>query len=87
MNLQLNIPLKNKAKVSRILPLRINDISEKENKLLEQELDGFLRSIDFIFDAIEGVSRPLISSDDISFRTGSLLYRNQLNKAANIIRR
>ena len=71
---------------SRILPVKIHEIEIDDTKLLEMELDGALRSIDFIYrDA--GVNRPLRPVDDeISTTGGRILYRNQINKLANAIK-
>lgn len=71
---------------SRILPVKIHEIEIEDTKLLETELDGALRSIDFIYrDA--GVNRPLRPVDDeISLTGGRILYRNQINKLANAIK-
>ncbi|MBL7861315.1 MAG: hypothetical protein JNJ65_09135 [Cyclobacteriaceae bacterium] len=71
---------------SRILPIKIHEIETDDTKLLESELNGVLRSIDFIYrDA--GVNRPLRPIDDeISVTGGRILYRNQINKLANAIK-
>ena len=71
---------------SRILPVKIHEIELDDTKLLEAELDGALRSIDFIYrDA--GVNRPLRPVDDgIGITGGRILYRNQINKLANAIK-
>lgn len=80
------ITLKNGNAASRILPVRIHDIDVDDVKLLEKELSGALRSIDFIYrDA--GVNRPLRAVDDeINAASGKILYRNQINKLANAIK-
>ena len=71
---------------SRILPVKIHDIEIEDTRLLETELDGVLRSVDFIYrDA--GVNRPLRAVDDDPGTTsGRVLYRNQINKLANAIK-
>ncbi|MBX2945505.1 MAG: hypothetical protein KF725_06705 [Cyclobacteriaceae bacterium] len=71
---------------SRILPIKIHEIETEDTKLLESELNGVLRSIDFIYrDA--GVNRPLRPVDDeIGTASGKVLYRNQINKLANAIK-
>jgi hypothetical protein len=80
------IKLPNGNVASRILPVRIHDIEVEDVKLLETELSGALRSIDFIYrDA--GVNRPLRPVDDeLSNTAGKTLYRNQINKLANAIK-
>ena len=70
---------------SRILPVKIHDIELEDTKLLESELNGVLRSIDFIYrDA--GVNRPLRPVDDELGAGAKILYRNQINKLARVLR-
>ena len=71
---------------SRILPVKIHDIDTEDVKLLENELAGALRSIDFIYrDA--GVNRSLRPVDDeLAVGSTRVLYRNQINKLANAIK-
>ena len=81
-----SISLRNGTAVSRVIPVKIHDIDMEDTKLLEQELLGRLRSVDFIFKE-EGVNRPLLPIDDE--KTGNPyrpLYRNQINKLANAIK-
>ena len=79
------IRLVNGNYASRILPIRIHDIDVEDIKLLEGELSGALRSIDFIYrDA--GVNRPLRPVDDELAGVGGVLYRNQINKLANAVK-
>jgi len=71
---------------SRVIPVKIHDVDASDVKLLEKELSGGLRSVDFIYRE-EGVNRPLRPTDDDKFSSGSKpLYRNQINKLANIIK-
>jgi len=81
-----NIKLPNGNSASRILPVKIHDIDIDDVKLLESELAGALRSIDFIYrDA--GVNRSLRPVDDeLAGTSGRILYRNQINKLANAIK-
>ncbi len=81
-----NIKLPNGNFASRILPVKIHDIDVEDVKLLETELSGVLRSIDFIYrDA--GVNRSLRPVDDeLAVNAGRILYRNQINKLANAIK-
>lgn len=83
--LGVNIKLGNGNFASRILPVKIHDIDLEDVKLLESELTGVLRSIDFIYrDA--GVNRSLRPVDDELVGAGGVLYRNQINKLANAIK-
>jgi Domain of unknown function (DUF4062) len=84
--LQRNIRLPNGNYASRILPIKIHDIDVEDVRLLEKELSGGLRSVDFIYrDA--GVNRPLRPVDDsLAGSSSPILYRNQINKVANAIK-
>lgn len=73
-------------RVSRILPIKIHDLDPEDVQLLETELSGDLRSIDFIYRQ-EGVNRPLRPADDEFANDNSRIwYRNQINKLANAIK-
>ncbi|MBY0433762.1 MAG: hypothetical protein K2U26_06600 [Cyclobacteriaceae bacterium] len=72
--------------ISRVLPIKIHDIEPDDVRLLERELGGIMRSIDFIYQDA-GVNRPLRSKDDdLSGAQTRLLFRNQINKVANSIK-
>lgn len=72
--------------VSRVMPVRIHDIDAEDVKLLESELTGGLRSVDFIYRE-DGVNRPLRPVDDEKNASPNRpLYRNQINKLANGIK-
>lgn len=84
--LGMNIKLASGNIASRILPVRIHDIDVDDVRLLEQELSGSLRSIDFIYREA-GVNRPLRPVDDEHIsQSHKILYRNQINKLANAIK-
>jgi TolB-like protein/Tfp pilus assembly protein PilF len=70
---------------SRILPVRIHNLDQEDKTLLENELGGVLRSIDFIY-AEAGVNRPLRSNDDAKENLNKTQYRNQVNKLANAVK-
>lgn len=81
-----NIKLSNGNTVSRVIPVKIHDIDIDDVKLLESELSGSLRSIDFIYRE-EGVNRPLRPEDDEKHANPLRpMYRNQINKLANAIK-
>lgn len=72
--------------INRVLPIKIHEIESDDVRLLERELGGILRSIDFIYQDA-GVNRPLRSKDDeLSGAQTRLLFRNQINKVANSIK-
>jgi len=72
--------------VSRMIPVKIHEIDTEDVKLLESELSGSLRSINFIYRE-EGVNRPLRPPDDEKpGNPNRPMYRNQINKLANAIK-
>ncbi|MEM6816424.1 MAG: hypothetical protein AAF600_18860 [Bacteroidota bacterium] len=82
----MNVTLPNGNVASRILPVKIHEIDHADIRLLEKELSGALRSIDFVYTE-SGVNRPLRPvDDDLNRGTRKLLYRNQINKVANAIK-
>lgn len=71
---------------SRILPVRIHEIEPEDRALLEQELGGVLRSIDFIYKSA-GVNRPLRANEDHpGDNLNKTYYRDQINKVANAVK-
>ena len=81
-----NLKLPNGNMVSRVIPAKIHDIDNEDVRLLESELSGSMRSIDFIFRE-EGVNRPLRPMDDEKNANPLRpMYRNQINKLANAIK-
>lgn len=58
----LKVKVANGNVANRILPVRIHDLDVADVKLLEKELGGVLRAIDFTFHS-DGVSRPMKVSD------------------------
>jgi hypothetical protein len=69
---------------SRVLPIRIHDLNEEDRKIVESELGGYLRGIEFIYKE-PGVNRPLSPVDDEKRNLNSSKYKNQINKTANAI--
>jgi TolB-like protein len=70
---------------SRILPVKINDLDPEDKTLLENELGGMLRAIEFIFKA-SGVNRPLKPNDERAENLNHTYYRDQINKVANAVK-
>jgi TolB-like protein/Flp pilus assembly protein TadD len=70
---------------SRILPVKIHDLDAEDKTLLENELGGVLRAIEFIYKE-SGVNRPLNPEDDEKKNLNGTKYRNQINKTANAIK-
>ena len=70
---------------SRILPVKIHDLDVEDQSLLEKELGGVLRPIEFIYKS-PGVNRPLTPSDNPDKNINKTFYRDQINKVANAIK-
>jgi len=82
----LDIKLASGNVAKRILPVRIHEIDQTDLALFEKEIDGAIRSVDFIYQSA-GVNRPLRANeehpDDNINRT---IYRDQVNKVANAVK-
>jgi tetratricopeptide (TPR) repeat protein len=80
----LKVKLPNGNVATRILPIQIHDLNSDDKVLVEKELGGFLRSIEFIYKE-SGVNRPLKPDDDDKINLTKTKYRNQINKVANAV--
>ena len=82
--LKIKLPGGNVA--SRVLPVQIHDLDADDKKLIEGELGGFLRGIEFIYKE-PGVNRPLMANESHpDNNVNKTFYRNQINKVANTIK-
>lgn len=70
---------------NRVLPIRIHELESEDLKLFESEIEGVMRSIDFIYKE-SGVNRPLLPTHDRKDNLANTDYGNQINKVANAIR-
>ena len=71
---------------SRILPVKIHGLDPEDTKMLEDELGGVPRSIDFIYKSA-GVNRPLrVNEDHPQDNLNNTYYRDQINKVANAVK-
>lgn len=71
---------------SRILPIKIHDLESEDKKLLESELGGVLRAVEFIFRSA-GVNRPLRAQEEHpQDNLNKTFHRDQINKVANAIK-
>jgi tetratricopeptide (TPR) repeat protein len=71
---------------SRILPVKIHDLDAEDKELLENELGGVLRCIEFIYKT-PGVNRPLRTNEDHpQDNLNKTYYRDQINKVANAVK-
>jgi TolB-like protein len=80
-----DIKLKNGNVASRILPVKIHDLDHDDTLLLQRELGGVLRSIEFIYRSA-GVNRPLRLHDDKAENLNHTNYRDLVNKVANAVK-
>jgi tetratricopeptide (TPR) repeat protein len=80
----LKVKLPNGNVASRVLPIQIHDLKLEDKTLVEKELGGFIRAIEFIYKE-SGVNRPLKPDDDDKINLNRTKYRNQLNKVGNAI--
>ena len=81
----LKLKVVNGNVASRILPVRIHGLDSQDLGILEKELGGILRAIDFTFKAA-GINRPLIREDKSPDNFNKTFYINQINKVANAIK-
>jgi TolB-like protein/predicted metal-dependent HD superfamily phosphohydrolase len=70
---------------SRLLPVKIHDLEEDDKAVIENEIGGVLRSVDFIYKE-PGVNRPLKPGDHRHDNQNRTDYRNQVNKVANAVK-
>ncbi len=70
---------------SRILPVRIHELDAEDKSVIENEIGGILRAIEFIYKE-PGVNRPLKSTDSKNDNQNKTDYRNQVNKVANAVK-
>jgi len=82
--IKIKIPNGNIA--SRVLPVQIHDLDIDDKKMVESQLGGFLRGIEFVYKE-PGVNRPLMANEDHPDNNlNKTYYRNQINKVANSIK-
>jgi TolB-like protein/Tfp pilus assembly protein PilF len=81
--LKVKLPGGNVA--NRVLPVQIHDLDAEDRKMVEDELGGYLRGIEFIYKE-PGVDRPLTGKDNEEKNLNKTNYRNQINKVALAIR-
>jgi TolB-like protein len=80
-----NIKLSNGNVSGRMLPVKIHDLDQSDRALLEFELGGPIRSVEFIFKS-SGVNRPLKPDDSRTDNLNHTYYRDQINKVANAVK-
>jgi tetratricopeptide (TPR) repeat protein len=80
----LKVKLPNGNVANRMIPVQIHDLKAEDKILVEKELGGFIRAIEFIYKE-SGVNRPLSQKDPEDKNTNKTNYKNQINKVANAI--
>lgn len=80
-----DVRLLNGNVASRILPVKIHDLDPTDKAIIENELGGALRAIEFIYKE-PGVNRPLKPTDSRADNQNKTDYRNQINKVANAVK-
>ena len=71
---------------SRMLPVKIHDLDSEDKALLENELGGVLRCVEFIYKS-PGVNRPLRANEDHpQDNLNKTYFRDQINKVANAVK-
>jgi TolB-like protein/Tfp pilus assembly protein PilF len=81
-----DVRLTNGNVTSRILPVRIHDLDAEDKTLIEAEIGGMLRAVDFIYKT-PGVNRPLrVVEEHPQSNQYKTLYRDQINKVANAVK-
>jgi TolB-like protein len=82
----LKVKLPNGNVANRVLPVQIHELDTDDKQLLENELSGFIRGIEFIYKE-PGVNRPLRSDENAPQENlNNTIYRNQINKVANAVK-
>ncbi|MGD0756582.1 MAG: tetratricopeptide repeat protein [Bacteroidales bacterium] len=77
----MKVKLPNGNVASRVMPVQIHELDSEDKKLIENELGGFMRGIEFIYKE-SGVNKPLTSEDDEKKNLNNTKYRIQINKVA-----
>jgi TolB-like protein/predicted metal-dependent HD superfamily phosphohydrolase/Tfp pilus assembly protein PilF len=70
---------------SRLLPVKIHDLDEEDKAIIENEISGVLRAVEFIYKE-PGVNRPLKPADHRNDNQNKTDYQNQINKVANAVK-
>ena len=71
---------------SRMLPVKIHELDSEDKALLENELGGVLRCVEFIYKS-PGVNRPLRANEDHpQDNLNKTYFRDQINKVANAVK-
>ena len=80
-----DVKLSNGNVAGRILPIKIHDLDAEDKAVIENEIGGVLRAIEFIYKE-PGVNRPLAVDDSQEKNLTKTRYKNQVNKVANAVK-
>jgi TolB-like protein len=80
----LKIKLPNGNVANRMIPVQIHDLYPEDKALVEKEIGGVLRAIEFIYKE-PGINKPLTVDDDEKKNLNNTKYRLQINKVANAL--
>ncbi|MBN1624856.1 MAG: hypothetical protein JW903_10840 [Clostridia bacterium] len=81
--LKVKLPGGNVA--NRVLPVQIHDLDADDRKMVENELGGHLRGIEFIYREA-GIDKPLAPDDDENKNLNSTKYGIQIVKVAHAVK-
>jgi TolB-like protein len=82
----LKIKLSGGNIANRVLPVQIHDLDKDDKKMVESELGGFIRGMEFIYKS-PGINRPLLPKEENpQDNLNHTNYRDQINKVANAIK-
>lgn len=85
-NFGLMVKLPGGNVASRILPVIIHELDADDKKIVQGELGGSIRGIEFIYKE-SGVNRPLMADESHPYNNlNKTVYRNQINKVANALK-
>ena len=71
---------------NRVLPVQIHELDNEDRKMVEDELGGHLRGLEFIYKS-SGINRPLLPKEENpQDNLNHTNYIDQINKVANAIK-
>jgi TolB-like protein len=81
----LKVKLPNGNVANRVLPVQIHYLDDGDKKLVEDELGGHFRGIEFIYKEA-GIDKPLASDDDEKKNLNNTKYRIQIIRVTHAIK-
>jgi len=81
----LKVKLSGGNVANRVLPVQIHELDSDDKKMVEDELGGHIRGIEFIYKS-PGINRPLLPKEENpQDNLNHTNYKDQINKVANAI--